>query len=216
MSLQVQCSAVESEGKMLWTHLTFSVSSCFRGVSQIESGPSVLEMNLKNKIVCSASLGWAGSADGRNSEMVWPACTIGSCIYSLPVCLRSKIFLLSIPVVVFSLTPDVRGQCGMEWIALSAQTCCFKVLHFWFVQATSSVFRCFDIQRPFTFMHLAGRFYPKRLTVHSGYTFFSVCLFPVNWNPQPFALLMQCSTTEPQEQFYSFHQSPNHLQCSKA
>ncbi len=42
-------------------------------------------------------------------------------------------------------------------------------------------------------------FYPKRLTVHSGYTFFvSTCVL---WesNPQPFALLMQCSTTEPQE-----------------
>ncbi len=44
------------------------------------------------------------------------------------------------------------------------------------------------------------RFYPKRLTVHSGYTFIvSVC---VSWelNPQPIALLTQCSTTEPQEQ----------------
>ncbi len=44
------------------------------------------------------------------------------------------------------------------------------------------------------------RFYPKRITVHSGYTFFlySVCV-PWELNPQPFALLMQCSTTEPQE-----------------
>ncbi len=40
----------------------------------------------------------------------------------------------------------------------------------------------------FTFMHLAdqsdqsvSRFYPKRLTVHSGYTFFySVCVLPRN------------------------------------
>ncbi len=39
------------------------------------------------------------------------------------------------------------------------------------------------------------RFYPKLLTVYSGYT----CVL---WelNPQPFALLTQCSTTEPQEQ----------------
>ncbi len=45
------------------------------------------------------------------------------------------------------------------------------------------------------------RFYPKRLTMHSGYTFFyQYCVFPGNWNPQPFALLTQCSTTEPQEQ----------------
>ncbi len=46
------------------------------------------------------------------------------------------------------------------------------------------------------------RFYPKRLTVHSGYTFFfffiSMCV-PWESNPQPFALLTQCSTTEPQE-----------------
>ncbi len=43
------------------------------------------------------------------------------------------------------------------------------------------------------------RFYPKRLTVHSGYTcFISMCV-PWESNPQPFALLTQCSTTEPQE-----------------
>ncbi len=44
------------------------------------------------------------------------------------------------------------------------------------------------------------RFYPKRITVHSGYTcFISMCV-PWESNPQPFALLTQCSTTEPQEQ----------------
>ncbi len=44
------------------------------------------------------------------------------------------------------------------------------------------------------------RFYPKRLTVHSGYTFF--CQYVCYWelNPQPFVLQTQCSTTEPQEQ----------------
>ncbi len=43
------------------------------------------------------------------------------------------------------------------------------------------------------------RFYPKRLTVHLGYTFFvSICV-PWELNPQPFALLTQCSTTESQE-----------------
>ncbi len=42
-------------------------------------------------------------------------------------------------------------------------------------------------------------FYPKRLTVHSGYTcFISMCV-PWELNPQPFALLTQCSTIEPQE-----------------
>ncbi len=40
-------------------------------------------------------------------------------------------------------------------------------------------------------------FYPKRLTVHPGYTlllFFSMCV-PWELNTQPFALLAQCSTT---------------------
>ncbi len=43
------------------------------------------------------------------------------------------------------------------------------------------------------------RFYPKRLTLHSDYTYFlSVCV-PWELNPQPFVLLTQYSTTEPQE-----------------
>ncbi len=43
------------------------------------------------------------------------------------------------------------------------------------------------------------QFYPKRL---AGYTFFHQCVcvcVPRELNPQPFALLTQCSTTEPQE-----------------
>ncbi len=43
------------------------------------------------------------------------------------------------------------------------------------------------------------RFYPKWLTVHSGYTYFISMCVPWELNPQPFALLRQCSTTEPQE-----------------
>ncbi len=42
------------------------------------------------------------------------------------------------------------------------------------------------------------RFYPKRLTVHSGYTIIVSECFPWELNPWPFALLTQCSTTEPQ------------------
>ncbi len=47
---------------------------------------------------------------------------------------------------------------------------------------------------------LSRCFYPKRLTVHSGYTFlfYQYCV-PWEMNPQPFALLTQCFTTEPQE-----------------
>ncbi len=47
------------------------------------------------------------------------------------------------------------------------------------------------------------RFYPKRLTVHSGYTFFSMCV-PWELNPQIVALLTQCSTTEPQEHYIKY------------
>ncbi len=49
------------------------------------------------------------------------------------------------------------------------------------------------------------RFYPKRLTVHSGYTF-SFCQYVCSLGIEPttFALLTQCSTTEPQEQCEHF------------
>ncbi len=47
---------------------------------------------------------------------------------------------------------------------------------------------------------LAQQFYPKRLTVQSGYTFFQyVCSLGIE--PKTFALQTQCSTTEPQEQW---------------
>ncbi len=46
------------------------------------------------------------------------------------------------------------------------------------------------------------RFYPKRLTVHSGYTLFISMCVPWELNPQPSTLLTQCSTTEPQEHLY--------------
>ncbi len=51
----------------------------------------------------------------------------------------------------------------------------------------------------FTFMHLADAFIQSDLQLHSGYTFLiSICV-PWESNLQPFALLTQCSTTEPQE-----------------
>ncbi len=43
--------------------------------------------------------------------------------------------------------------------------------------------------------------YPKWLTVHSGYTFFSQYMCSLGIEPTTFALLTQCSTTEPQEQW---------------
>ncbi len=47
-----------------------------------------------------------------------------------------------------------------------------------------------DSSLHFTF---SRRFYPKRLTVHSSYNFFVHMCVPWELNPQPFALLMQCS-----------------------
>ncbi len=48
----------------------------------------------------------------------------------------------------------------------------------------------------FTFMHLADACIQSDLQLHSDYIFSLVCV-PWESNPQPFALLTQCSTTEP-------------------
>ncbi len=52
----------------------------------------------------------------------------------------------------------------------------------------------------FTFMHLADAFIQSDLQCIQAIHFFfiSMCV-PWESNPQPFALLTQCSTTEPQE-----------------
>ncbi len=56
----------------------------------------------------------------------------------------------------------------------------------------------------FIFMHLADAFIQSDLQLHSGCTFLiSICV-PWESNPQPFALVTQCSTTEPQEQEIHF------------
>ncbi len=60
----------------------------------------------------------------------------------------------------------------------------------------------------FTFMHLDRRFYPKRLTsCIQGNTVFISMRVPWESNPQPFALLTQCSTTEPHRNtcIYTIH-----------
>ncbi len=54
----------------------------------------------------------------------------------------------------------------------------------------------------FTFMHLADAFIQSDL-VYSGYTFFvSMCSLGIE--PTTFALLTQCSTTEPQEHTFNY------------
>ncbi len=54
-------------------------------------------------------------------------------------------------------------------------------------------------------MHLTDAFIQSDLQLHSGYTFvlISMCV-PWESNPQPFALLTQCSTTEPHRNTYSY------------
>ncbi len=54
---------------------------------------------------------------------------------------------------------------------------------------------CHDMARPFDIC-------PKWLTVHSGYKCFGSMCVPWELNPQTFALLTQCSTTEPQEHYF--------------
>ncbi len=57
----------------------------------------------------------------------------------------------------------------------------------------------------FTFMHLADAFIQSDLQLHSGYTFLISMCVPWESNPQPFALLMQCSTTEPHRNIIYIH-----------
>ncbi len=53
----------------------------------------------------------------------------------------------------------------------------------------------------FTFMNLADAFIQSDLqSIQAIYFFVRMCI-PWELNPQPFALLMQCSTIEPQEHF---------------
>ncbi len=59
------------------------------------------------------------------------------------------------------------------------------------------IINCFHVSSiTFTFMHLSDVFIQSDLQLHSGYTFSLVCV-PWESSPQPFALLTQCSTTEP-------------------
>ncbi len=56
---------------------------------------------------------------------------------------------------------------------------------------------CLSFLTHFTHFTFSRRFYPKRLTIAVRlYIFISMCV-PWESNPQPFALLTQCSTTEP-------------------
>ncbi len=75
----------------------------------------------------------------------------------------------------------------------------------WLNTTHSSVFAMKEGRKPvysclnellFTFSRC---FYPKRLKVHSGYTYFGQYMCSLGIEPTAFVLLTQCSTTEPQE-----------------
>ncbi len=59
----------------------------------------------------------------------------------------------------------------------------------------------------FTFMHLADAFIQSDLQCIQAIHFFFFISMCVPWelNPRPFALLTQCSTTEPQEHIFINH-----------
>ncbi len=64
-------------------------------------------------------------------------------------------------------------------------------------QKNSTIVQCL-----FTFMHLADAFIQSDLKCIQDIIFFISMCVPWELNPQPFALLTQCSTTEPQEHLY--------------
>ncbi len=81
---------------------------------------------------------------------------------------------------------------------------------------THRIMLVFITNHTFTFMHLADAFIQSDLQLHSGYTFFliSMCV-PWESNPQPFALQMQCSTTEPHRNILSLTQQTSTTMTSQ-
>ncbi len=73
-----------------------------------------------------------------------------------------------------------------------------------------------DIAITFTFMHLADTFIQSDLQcIPAIHVFFITMCVPWESNPQPFALLTQCSTTEPQEHYMIFRlEVPDLYLCS--
>ncbi len=66
-------------------------------------------------------------------------------------------------------------------------------------------FKVIEMQSVYIYTYIyafSRRFYPKRLTVHSGYTCFCQYMCSLGIEPTTFALLTQCSTTEPQEHMH--------------
>ncbi len=79
--------------------------------------------------------------------------------------------------------------------------CWFRQDYF-FTEATNIM----DRGLAFTFMHLADAFIQSDLQLHSGYTFLISMCVPWESNPQPFALLTQCSNHWATQDHFSWKQ----------
>ncbi len=80
------------------------------------------------------------------------------------------------------------------------ELCLYSTYLRYFAKNISLVLIIMSMKVLFTFTFtFIRRFYPKRLTVHSGYTYFCQYMCSLGIEPTTFALLTQCSTTEPQE-----------------
>ncbi len=113
---------------------------------------------------------------------------------ALPVFLLTLTFTLVTHVTVVLWIPDDR-QRQYEYFGLSQRQ---PDRSREYIKVTNLI--GVAIFRHFTFT-FTRRFYPKRPTVLSGYTFIVSMCVPWELNPQPFVLLTQCSTTELQEHF---------------
>ncbi len=83
------------------------------------------------------------------------------------------------------------------------QICGNVAFHNLLTSGSSAVNGCRQNESPNIYIYaFIRRFYPKRFTVHPGYTFFVSMGVPWELNPQPFALLAQCATTETQEHLF--------------
>ncbi len=85
---------------------------------------------------------------------------------------------------------NLFSWCGVDSVSMTARLT---------EECTQSVLNCLSLHLHFTFMHLADAFIQSDLHCIQAIHFFVCMCVPWELNPQPFALLTQCSTTEPQE-----------------
>ncbi len=85
---------------------------------------------------------------------------------------------------------------GMHTLENILEKCCFPV------------FECHHWHIIYIYIYaFSRRFYPKRLTVHSGYTYFCQYMCSLGIKPTTFALLTQCSNHWPTEKSIYFTNS---------